>query len=66
MESSEVKSLRPKQAAEFLGIGIATFWRWASTRPDFPTPRHLSARCTVFDAAELRTWRDAQSKGGAK
>lgn len=65
MHSNTGQSLRPKQGAEFLGVGLATFWRWARTRPDFPRPRNLSPRCTVFDAEELKAWRDAQaSKGG--
>ena len=58
------KSYRPKQAAELLGIGVATLWRWAKERADFPKPIRLSARCTVFDSGELVAWRDAQ--GGAK
>lgn len=61
-------SFRPKAAAKFLGIGIATLWRWSKERSDFPKPRHLSSRCTIFDGAELLAWRDAQacqSKGGA-
>lgn len=54
------QSIRPKKAAEYLGIGIATLWRWASERNDFPKSRKLSARCTVFDLNELIAWRDAQ------
>lgn len=57
---------RPKQVAEILGIGIATVWRWAKTREDFPKPRHLSARCTVFDLQEIIEWRDAQMVQSAK
>lgn len=53
------KSLRPKQAAGFLGIGVATLWRWAKERTDFPKPRRLSSRCTIWDAAELQAWRDS-------
>jgi prophage regulatory protein len=56
----ELSSVRPKQAAELLGIGTATFWRWAKEREDFPAPKRLSARCTVFNTAELLRWRDAQ------
>jgi prophage regulatory protein len=55
-------SARPKQAAQILGIGTATLWRWVKTRPDLPKGRRLSARCTVFDVAELIAWRDAQGK----
>jgi len=54
------KSLRPQQAANLLGIGRATLWRWNRERHDFPRARRLSARCTVFDEAELIAWRDAQ------
>ena len=59
---SQTQSLRPKQGAALLGIGIATFWRWNKERHDFPKPRKLSPRCTVFDAGELIAWRDAQGK----
>lgn len=57
------KSLRPKYAAEFLGIGRATLWRWVKERADFPKPRRFSARCTVFDMDALAAWRDAQPIG---
>lgn len=56
-------SLRPKHAAEFLDIGRATLWRWSKERADFPKPRRLSSRCTVFNVAELIAWRDAQMGG---
>lgn len=54
------QSLRPQQAAAYLGIGKATLWRWVKERADFPKPIPLSARCTVFDADALRAWRDSQ------
>ncbi|WP_153116257.1 helix-turn-helix transcriptional regulator [Rhodocyclus tenuis] len=54
------KSFRPKTAAEILGVGVSTLWRWAKERADFPKPRRLSSRCTIFDGAELLAWRDAQ------
>lgn len=59
-------SLRPKKAAELLGVGVATLWRWAKERGDFPKPKRLSARCTVFDSGELISWRDAQGNGSQK
>ena len=55
------KSFRPKKAAEFLGIGVATFWRWTKERPDMPPLIRLSARCTVIDGDQLVAWRDAQT-----
>lgn len=60
MVQLQSQSIRPKKAAEYLGIGVATLWRWASERSDFPKSRKLSARCTVFDLNELIAWRDAQ------
>jgi predicted DNA-binding transcriptional regulator AlpA len=57
-------SARPRAAAEFLGIGLSTFWRWAANRSDFPKGRALSSRVRVFDLNELAAWRDAQ--GGAR
>lgn len=58
--SSQLQSFRPKQAAELLGIGTATLWRWAKERHDFPRPIKLSPRCTVFSAEALKAWLDAQ------
>ena len=59
------KSYRPKQAAELLGIGTATLWRWIKERDDFPRPMRLSTRCTVLDGDQLVAWRDAQCKAAA-
>lgn len=57
------QSARPKDAANVLGVGISTLWRWSKERHDFPKPRKLSSRCTVFDVQELLVWRDAQLGG---
>lgn len=64
MASIPTTSLRPKQAAEFLGIGEATFWRWAKERPDFPKGIKLSPRATVYPLDKLTAWRDAQMRQG--
>ena len=60
MQATQRKSLRPKAAAALLGIHVATLWRWASERADFPKCMRLSSRATVWDEAELIAWRDAQ------
>lgn len=60
---THIASIRPKQAAELLGVSLPTFWRWAAHQHDFPKGRRLSARCTVFDTAELIAWRDSKVKG---
>lgn len=59
-------SIRPAKAAKLFDIGEATLWRWVSERKDFPRPRRLSARCTVFDTGELLAWRDAQKTEAAQ
>lgn len=64
--NSIARAARPKQVADILGIGIATVWRWTKTRQDFPKPRRLSARCTVFDLQEIIKWRDAQMQPSAQ
>ena len=35
--------------------------RWLKERPDFPRPRKIGARTTVWIVAELEQWRDAQA-----
>ncbi len=47
------QALRPAQAAKKLGISVPTLWRYCREKPNFPKPRKLSARVTVFDDAEL-------------
>ena len=63
--TAHLQSLRPKQAAELFGIGVATFWRWTKERHDFPKMIRLSARCTVVDGDQLVAWRDAQAAKAA-
>jgi prophage regulatory protein len=60
------KSLRPKQAADLLGIGRTTLWKLASTRPDFPRPSRLTPRVTVYDRNSLIAWRNAQADTAPK
>lgn len=63
MDSLPSTSLRPAQAAKFLGIGASTFFRWAKQRPDFPKPIKLGSRTTVYPLDKLTAWRDAQAVG---
>ena len=50
------RGLRPATAAEKLGVGLSTLWRYAQTIPDFPKPVKLSPRCTIFFESELDAW----------
>lgn len=40
-------ALRAKDAAQFLGIALSTFWRWVG-EGKLPKGRRLSPRCTVW------------------
>ena len=57
------QNLRPREAAYFLGVGIATIWRWTKSRPDFPRPYKLGPRVTVYRRGDLEAWRDRQQIG---
>ncbi|MBW8374220.1 AlpA family phage regulatory protein [Stenotrophomonas sp.] len=56
----ERRQARPRQVAEYLGVSIATVWRWASERHDFPRSRKIGPRVTVWDLNEIDQWVDAQ------
>lgn len=60
MPVQEARSVRPKEAAELLGISEPTLHRYARLRPGFPAKRKFSPGVTVFLVAELIAWRDAQ------
>ena len=47
------QALRPAQVAEKLGVSVPTVWRYCRTNPNFPKPRKLSERVTIFDEAEV-------------
>lgn len=57
-DSHASPSLRPRKAAEFLGIGESTLWRYIKEQPGFPRPRKLGPRMTVLLQHELAEWRD--------
>ncbi|WP_244125353.1 helix-turn-helix transcriptional regulator [Burkholderia gladioli] len=46
-------TMRPKAAAAYLSIGESTLWRRSKQEPDFPKPRKMGPRTTVFYTAEL-------------
>jgi predicted DNA-binding transcriptional regulator AlpA len=48
------KYLRARNAAEYLGIGLSTFWKWAAAGRIAPGVR-LSARCTVWPVEALES-----------
>lgn len=61
-----VQNLRPRQAADALGIGLSTFWRNAKSDPDFPPLIRLSAKATVVRQADLEAYVDKKAQASAK
>jgi predicted DNA-binding transcriptional regulator AlpA len=59
-----VKNLRPREAAEALGIGLSTFWAKAKTDPDFPPLISLGPKATVVREADLEAY--VEKKAGAR
>lgn len=56
----ERRYARPTGTAQYLGVSLATIWRWNAERDDFPRPRKLGPRATVWDLNEIDAWLDAQ------
>lgn len=61
-ENSPGRGLRPKQAAQFIGISVNSLWRYARTQSDFPRPVKLSPRATIFFENELAAWLASRAK----
>ena len=51
-----IRNLRPRQAADALGISLTTFWVKAKTDPDFPTLIRMSPGCTVVQESDLEAY----------
>lgn len=58
----EKRNARPTPTAQYIGISLATLWRWHSERSDFPRARKIGPRCTVWDLNEIDDWLSAQSQ----
>lgn len=54
--------LRPTEVAAYLGVSVATFWRYAKNDPAFPKPIKLSAGVTVVPLDELAAWVDTRRR----
>ena len=58
--------VRPAKAAELLGIGISTLWRYTKTVEDFPKPVRINARVSVFVREELDSWVESRIASARK
>lgn len=54
--------MRPKAAAEYLGMGLSTVWRRAKEDPDFPKPVKLGPRTTCFYTTDIVSFLDRQQE----
>ena len=62
-QEQENRVMRVKEAAVFLGIGQATFWRWAK-EGRLPRGIRLSARCTGWRREDLEAFLERQASQG--
>jgi predicted DNA-binding transcriptional regulator AlpA len=62
--TARVGYLRPKQAAEYLQIGLSTLWRWTALYRGvgFPQPIKVGPRVTLFDSTGLEQFVQARPK----
>ena len=61
--SKPVRAYRSQIAAEYLGIGYSTFWRYTKEIADFPKPVSLTPGRTgmkVWLKEELDAWLDSR------
>lgn len=64
---NEAAYLRPAEAAQFIGIGLSTLWRYRKNHETtgFPQPKKVSDRVTVFKRADLEAWVESRNAEGA-
>ena len=56
--------LRPKAAAEYLGVASSTLYRW-SAGPDFPKPIKLGKQASGWRKADLDAWLERKAREAA-
>lgn len=57
-----MKYLRPRDAAQRLGIGLTSFWGLAKSDPTFPELIKLGTRTTVVEEHELEQWLESKRR----
>ncbi|MDO8249100.1 MAG: AlpA family phage regulatory protein [Rhodoferax sp.] len=57
--------LRPAKVAERYGFAKSTLWEWVKTKPNFPKPNRISARCVLFSVAELDAFIKSEHGGSS-
>lgn len=54
-------TVRPRAAADILGIGLSTFWLKVKTDPKFPKVIKLAPRTAVVRLSDLQAYIDQKS-----
>ncbi len=54
--TSNAITVRPREGAQILGIGLSTFWLKAKTDPDFPKIIHLGPRTAVVRVSDIHAY----------
>jgi len=57
---SSLQIIRPKEAADLLGIAISTLYRW-SEQPDFPKRIKIGKRASGWRRSDLEEWLDQKA-----
>lgn len=57
--------LRPREAAEFLGIGRTLLFQLSETDPDFPRKIIITPRCVGWRRESLAQWLRRREGSGA-
>ena len=67
MEHKTLKLARPKEAAQYFGIGVSTLWLWLKTRKGIPPAIKAGLGVTLIDIPATEAFLRAESaaiKGG--
>ena len=56
--------LRPKAAAEYLGVATSTLYRWAN-ESNFPKPIKLGRQASGWRKIDLDAWLERRAEGKA-
>jgi len=65
METINPPVLRPKQAAQYIGLSLPTFWRLVKDDPQFPQPFRLGANSRAVMRADLDAWLESKREATA-
>lgn len=57
--------LRPRQVADYLGIGLSTLYEWEATLEGFPKRIKLGERASGWRLSVINAWVDSRQGGEA-